>query len=174
MYKSIHEIPTYNYYQCEKGDLSYLGRGFFYRKKGWVRKKRFEKLKAQFGDNMKPDPVVIDKATKMNWLSVMQVLAKAQVHLIFATDEQKAEMKKLLKYVGLSFDHKDNCARIQSFIDSIKSIEEKKPNKENTIDNLYANTIFINMVLQKNVDILYTPIAEFLNYIKLAQKKAQK
>lgn len=168
MYKSIHEIPTYNYYKCEKGDLTYLGRGFF-------RKRRFAKLQSQFGEGMKPDPVIIDQATKMNWLSVMQVLAKAQLQMVFATPEQKAEMLKLLKFLGLSFNHEENCKRIQSFIDLIKRDQVKEPEKkEQTIDNLYSNAIFIQMVLGKDVDIRKTSIAEFTTLIKLAQKKADR
>lgn len=171
MYKSIHKIPTFNYYMCEKGDLSYLGFSLLkYVGVNYFRKRRFEKIKEALGDSVKADPLMIDAATRLNWLGYMEALTKLAQQSVFATEEQKKKIEALLKPLGMSFDFDKNVDRLKKYSETIKL---KEPNKDNDdINVVYDQALFISSMLNgRTIDVHTMPIAEFMRASEIAKKK---
>lgn len=174
MYKTINEIPTYNYYQCYFGNLSYVRSTFldkFYPKP--LLKRAFKKLKDEIVDLVGQDPIAVDVSQRANLITLMQIMTKASQNMIFATKEQKDRLLKSLKKIGLTNDLEHNIKMLERMIKIYERDASLLPKEEKTIEMAFVYRM-ASAISQKqsgrDVDIQAMPIAEFIENSKLLKE----
>lgn len=174
MYRTIDEIPTYNYYQCYFGNHSYVRNSFldkFCPK--FLLKRAFDNIKGQIVDLLGQDPIAVDVSQRANLITLMQILTDASRNMLFATDEQKERLLKMLKSVGLSDDFEYNIKMLKKMIRIYERDSSLLPKEEKTIEMAFVYRMAAAMSFKQNgrdVDIKSMPIAEFIENSKLLKE----
>ena len=193
MHKSIHDIPTYNYYKCLYGDLSYLDSislDKLYPK--FIKQKRFNLIKKEISKNSVYNEVAIDLSERANLINLMRDITAAirqivlSFELIKVTDDSsiieatERSLKILLaeaRQVGLNLDDAYNVERIEGMIKSFQRDSEMLPKEEHhteseDIKNVYRMAAIIAKQLSgRPIDIKTMSIAEFIENYELLPKK---
>lgn len=173
MYKSAHDISIYELTQCEMGNLRYLGRGLF-------KRRRLKKIQAQLTDLNSSSAQQDDLAVKANWIQTMELINLVAKQLVFATDDQKARVLAVANNLGLSLDCEKNEKTLMSYTEWVKKsipvepIEDAKKANRSPLDHLYGHLTYISLVLGTGrLDAKEISAAEFIRLNGLADEKIE-
>lgn len=167
MYKSIHDIPTYNFYQCHFGNYSYMGRG---RKK----KQAFENIKRELGQVVESNQILIDLSVRRNMVTEYSIVIDAIRKCYFANKEQKERLLEIAKPLGLSLDYEKNVDLLKRLIEGIERDEElisvEASGETKQMAEVYRMAAVISKHSQgRDIDIKKMPIAEFTELCKMVR-----
>lgn len=173
MYKSAHDIPIYNFTQCELGDLSYLGRGIF-------KRRRFKKIKGELAELQQADKAVVTSAVQLNWVSTMEILARTVNAMAFATEEQKQRVEAIVSKLGMTLKPDDNARILSEYKDWVLSTlptesGEAESEKKSPLHLLVGHLTYISLTLQGvgRLDPKRVSVVEFLELTELANKQTE-
>lgn len=170
IYRSLDDLPIYNYFKCSEGHLEYLYYDCHKNKKITIELfDVWDKLQEDFSVATNDDSAVIMRLKYASILvMIRQVLNFKNCHEMLSMRSDN-DVVELLKLMNFNFDLSKKESELKKLKGHILNLEakikEKQPKEENA--NLFEIAANIKRVLGFNFDVRMTSCSEFISYINL-------